>query len=87
MEKNTARKEGRLCHGSRGEAFNKPSGQQRPYSGDLKAKEMRKRALWTPERGERSKWREQLVVGRLWGMPCPVCAQESRMASSTEGGQ
>ena len=37
-EKNTARKEGRLCHGSRGEAFNKPSGQQRPYSGDLKAK-------------------------------------------------
>lgn len=52
-----------------------------------KLKEMRKQALWTPEGGERSKWRVQLVVGRLWGMPCPVCAQESRMASSTERGQ
>lgn len=37
-EKNTARKGGRWCGGSRGEAFNKPNGQQRLHSGDLKAK-------------------------------------------------
>lgn len=37
-EKTIARKEGRLCPGSRGDAFNKLNGQQRPHSGDLKAK-------------------------------------------------
>lgn len=39
-------------------------------------KETRKRALHTPEWGECSQWRIQLVVGRLWGMPrLGVCSR------------
>lgn len=78
-ERNPARREGRLCPGSGGEAFNKLNGQQRPHSGDLKAKPEggEEASRWTPEGGDCSKGRAQLVMGRLWGTPHPACVQES----------